>query len=567
VPSDSALMRGDTGDFARPLDAGVIVAAGRLLADRYELAHHVASGGMASVWQATDRILGRQVAVKVLHPHLAADPTFLERFRAEGRSAARLSHAAVVAIYDTVSEPGCEAIVMELVEGQTLRSFLDSNGPMAFADAVAVVDQVAGALEAAHDAGIVHRDIKPGNILLCADRRVKVTDFGIAKAATEQTSADQTTDGVLLGTAKYLAPEQVAGHPVDGRADLYSLGVVLYETLAGTVPFDGETPAATALARLERDPPPITSRRAGVPPGLVGVVDIALARDPAARFASAAAMRTSLAAALVPPPPLVDPTVVLTDLDRAAAGRLDPGPAVAATRRSPEPVIVGERDTLRALVVGVVVVGAFVLGIALFAATTIGRDLYDRAWSTVTDTIVNDRGSDPAQAPPGEAGGGDGEPVVPVTDAGADDPADAISIVSVADFDPEGDGREHPDRAPLAADGAPGTFWHSERYDSRQFGNLKSGVGLVVALDGTRPVNRLEVVSPTRGWAGRVFVSDGAAADLGGWGQPVDGRVGVDGTVRFDLRGVVGSHLLVWFTDLGDELPRPRIEVAELAVS
>ena len=143
----------------------------------------------------------------------------------------------------------------------------------------------------------------------------------------------------------------------------------------------------------------------------------------------------------------------------------------------------------------------------------------------------------------------------------------AVAVVSVTDFDPEGDQVEHPARAPLAADGAPDTFWHSERYDTRQFGNLKSGVGLVVALDGARPLNRLEVVSPTRGWAGRVFVSDGAAADLGGWGQPIDGRVGVDGTARFDLRGVVGSHLLVWFTDLGDELPRPRIEVVELAVS
>jgi serine/threonine-protein kinase len=566
VPTDSALMRSDTGDFARPLDAGVIVAAGQTLAGRYELAHHVASGGMASVWQATDRILGRQVAVKILHPHLAADPTFLERFRAEGRSAARLSHSAVVAIYDTVSEPGCEAIVMELVEGQTLRSFLDTNGPLAFADAVAVVDQVAGALEAAHDAGIVHRDIKPGNILLCADRRVKVTDFGIAKATTDRTSADQTTDGVLLGTAKYLAPEQVAGHAVDGRADLYSLGVVLYETLTGTVPFDGDTPAATALARLERDPPPITSRRAGLPSGLVAVVDIALARDPAARFASAAAMRASLAAALVPPPPpMVDPTVVLTDLDRAAAGQLDAAPVAPSPRRPPEPVIVGERDTLRAVVVGVVVIGAFALGIALFAATTIGRDLFERAWSTATDTIVDDTGSARAQAPPGaDSGAGS---AAPVTDTVAAGTADTMAIVSVTDFDPEGDGREHADRAPLAADGAPGTFWHSERYDTRQFGNLKAGVGLVVALDGTRPLNRLEVVSPTRGWAGRVFVSDGAAADLGGWGQPVDGRVGVDGTVRFDLRGVVGSHLLVWFTDLGDELPRPRIEVAELIVS
>ena len=553
--------------------AGVTV--GRVLAGRYTLARHVASGGMASVWEATDEVLGRRVAVKILHPHLAADPAFLERFRAEGRSAARLSHSAVVAIYDTVSEPDCDAIVMELVEGQTLRAFLDASGPPSLADAVTMIDQVAGALEAAHDAGIVHRDIKPGNILLCADRRVKVTDFGIAKAVTD---TDQTTDGVLLGTAKYLAPEQVAGTTVDGRADLYSLGVVLYETLTGTVPFEADTPAATALARLERDPPPVTSRRSGVPPGLVAVVDTALAREPTARFPSAAAMRRALSTSLVPPPPIVDPTAVLRDLQPTPAPPPPPiaapvaMPASVATPRGPDPVVIGGGDPLRALVVGAVVLGALVLGIALFAATTVGRDLYERARSAVTDTFTADR--TPADRTPADRT--DAAPSAPTDDGTAPDSvtgavsggsSEVVDVVSITDFDPEGDGSEHAARTALAFDGAPATFWHSERYDSRQFGNLKSGVGLVVALDGTRPLERLEVVSPTRGWAGRVFVSDGAAADLGGWGQPVDGRVGVDGTARFDLRGVVGSHVLLWFTDLGDELPRPRVEVAEIAVS
>lgn len=528
---------------------------------------------MASVWKATDRILSRAVAVKVLHPHLAEDPGYLERFRAEGRSAARLSHAAVVAIYDTVSEPGCEAIVMELVEGETLRSLLDAHGPLPFPEAVAVVDQVAAALEAAHDAGIVHRDIKPGNILLCADRRVKITDFGIATSAT---GGDPTAGGVLMGTAKYLAPEQVEGRAVDGRTDLYSLGIVLYEALTGTVPFEGDTPAATAAARLERDPPPLASRRAGVPPGLAAVVTVALARDPADRFPSASALRASLATATMPPPPPVDPTVVLgphgVDPARVATAPADPARVAAAAadpaaRRAQEPVVVGGSGALRAVVVGAVVAGSLLLGMALFAATTLGRDLYQRALSAVSDTVTGDGG--PTVVPPSPAGAAEdtADDAAPAQGTDAEAPAGSVLIASVSDFDPEGDGTEHRDRAPLAADGAPGTFWHSERYDTREFGNLKSGVGLVVALDGTRPVNRLEVTSPTRGWAGRVFVSDGAAADLGGWGQPVDGRVDVDGTVRFDLRGVVGSHLLLWFTDLGDELPRPRVEVSELDVS
>ncbi len=571
-------MPDHTVDEARP---AVGVAPGRVLGGRYELAGHVASGGMASVWQATDRVLDRRVAVKILHAHLAADPTFLARFRAEGRAAARLSHASVVAIFDTVSEPDCEAIVMELVEGETLRSFLDTHGPRPVADAVSMIDQVAGAIEAAHDAGIVHRDIKPGNILLCPDRGVKVTDFGIAKAAA---GTDHTADGMLLGTAKYLAPEQVAGQSVDGRADLYSLGVVLYEILTGTVPFDAETPAATALARLDQEPPSVTTRRRDLPPQLVTVIDTLLAREPGDRYPTAAAVRGALAGALVPPPPVIDPTIALPDQrapdpatshrDSCDPARSAPVPRAAngsrATPRVPDPVVVGDRDPLRAVVVGVVVLGTLVLGIGLLAATAIGRDLYERIRSGVADTIVDDR-DDAAQPPPSpdQAAGGD-PAAVPVADTVANVPeanADRVPIIEVTDFDPQGDGREHSARAALAADDDPATFWHSERYDSRQFGNLKGGVGIVIAIDANQPLDRLDVRSPTRGWTGRVFVSDGAAADLAGWDEPIDGRVDVDGDARFDLRGVVGTHLLVWFTDLGDELPRPRIEVSELVVS
>ena len=186
---------------------------GRLLAERYRLHRPIASGGMARVWEATDEVLTRRVAVKVLHPHLAADESFVRRFRAEAIAAARLTHPSIVSVYDTLStDDGVNAIVMELVVGTTMRADLDQHGPMRLPSVLAIGTQVADALGAAHASGLVHRDVKPANILLSADGRVLVADFGIAKAAV---GADLTSDGSMVGTAKYLAPEQVEGRPVD----------------------------------------------------------------------------------------------------------------------------------------------------------------------------------------------------------------------------------------------------------------------------------------------------------------------------------------------------------------
>ena len=264
--------------------------AGRLLAGRYRLERSLASGGMAQVWDGLDQTLARRVAIKVLHPHLARDASFVARFRAEAVAAARLSHPSIVSVYDTCSEDGIEAIVMELVVGTTMRADLDEHGPMRLPAVLAIGTQVADALGAAHASGLVHRDVKPANILLAADGRVLVADFGIAKAAEGN---DLTTAGAMVGTAKYLAPEQVEAGPIDGRADLYALGVVLYEALAGVAPFVADTDAATALARLHRDPRPLRELRPEVPEPVAAVVHQALQRDPARRFATAAAMRTA----------------------------------------------------------------------------------------------------------------------------------------------------------------------------------------------------------------------------------------------------------------------------------
>ncbi len=241
---------------------------------------------MAQVWRALDLTLDRWVAVKILHGHLADDASFVSRFRHEARAAARLNHRCIVAVYDTVSSQGVDAIVMELVRGKTLREHLEVHGALRPARAVEIAADVAEALHTAHLSGIVHRDVKPANIMLADDGRVLVADFGIAKA---EGGGDLTDTGSVLGTAKYVAPEQLRGDAADPRTDVYSLGAVLYEMLAGTPPFDSDTEAATALARLHQDPPALADRDAAVPLWLDTVVVRALDRRPDHRFTTRAA--------------------------------------------------------------------------------------------------------------------------------------------------------------------------------------------------------------------------------------------------------------------------------------
>src|SRR4051812_14829149 len=271
------------------------LAAGTLLGDRYELQEVVGSGGMAAVWRGHDRVLDRPVAVKVLHARLADDPAFLERFKAEAMASARLTHPNVVSVFDTGADGPVAYIVMELVDGRTLRERLADGGPMEPEEAAAVMVQVLNGLQFAHEHGLIHRDIKPANVLLTTDGRVKVSDFGIAKAAYGAT-ADPTTTGKVLGSVPYLAPEQVEGRPLDARADVYGAGAMLYELLTGRPPFTAETDLAAAMLRLTNDPIPPRAVRSGIPRGVDTVVMRALARDPDARFPGAAAM----AAALVP---------------------------------------------------------------------------------------------------------------------------------------------------------------------------------------------------------------------------------------------------------------------------
>ena len=531
-----------------PFPAAGSVPPGLVLGRRYVLGHLLARGGMADVWQATDNVLNRQVAVKILHAHLAADTTFVDRFRTEALAAARLHHPSIVAIFDTCSEPpvegrpGIEAIVMELVKGHTLRHELDTHGAMDPMVAVNLGADVADALHAAHHAGLVHRDIKPANILLCDDQRVMITDFGIAKIRDD---GDHTQTGIMLGSVKYLAPEQVESKPVDARTDVYALGVVLYEAVCGSVPFDADTPAATALARLHTTPPHPRQVKATVPAALDAVVMKAMARDADQRYATAAEMRLALLATRAVPQQLDPDITQVGHIPRPsgapATGGAPPAGAAPATAGAASAPAAAEAPPRRrgrrwglALLAFVVIAAA--LGVAgfLFSRTDSGKDIVDDL-NPVESTLVPS-----------------GEPL-PIVDIKTLDP-------------PNGDGSENDDLAPLALDDDPASAWSTDQYDSRTFGNLKTGVGIYVELEADAPLGSLEVASPTQGWAAQVYVTERPGAALADWGEPVAEQADIAGNATFDLQGKQGRFVLLWLTDLGNAPPRVYVEITNLDV-
>ena len=516
----------ETGNPPQPTQGPI--APGRVLGARYTLQHRIAAGGMAEVWQATDGVLQRQVAVKVLYPHLAADQTFLARFRSEALAAARLHHPGIVAVFDTVSEPatGVEAIVMELVRGKTLREHLDSRGVLDPAEAIDIAVEVADALGAAHAAGMVHRDVKPANILLTDDGRVMVTDFGIAKLADQP---DHTQTGTMIGSVKYLAPEQVEGARVDGRADLFALGVVLYEALGGRAPWVADTQTATAVARLHQGPIPLHDLRPEVPPALEQVVLRSLARAPDDRYATADAMRRALVAARSSGAARRPTPVPRPELDHTPVHTPAPARAESPPRRR-------RRSAVAYVTLLLILAAVTVVGILLYR-TTAGEDALTK--------VADETGIDLPGAR--EAG--------------------PLPIAAVGSFDPPpGDGAEGDDGAAAATDGDDATAWRTEMYDSRAFGNLKDGVGIWVRLEDESVIRTVRLTSPTSDWGVELYVADRQGATLADWGEPIATRAGAGDEVELDAGGAAGSFVLVWITDLGDGPPRVFTEIAEIEV-
>ncbi len=519
--------------------------SGQLVGGRYQLSRLIAAGGMAEVWEAVDTVLERRVAVKILHGHLAADDGFLARFRTEAVAAARLHHPSIVSIFDTCTDDGVEAIVMELVRGRTLRQALDEEGHLEPARVVDIAAAVADALQAAHRAGLVHRDIKPANILLCDDNRVMVTDFGIAKVRDDP---DRTQTGTMLGSVKYLAPEQVEGGPVDGRADIYALGIVAYEALTGQAPFVAETQAATALARLHAMPPRPRQLRPEIPAALDDVVMRAVARYPDDRFATAADLRAALLASRPGGSPTVRPAAPPADPDHtpiiavptaAAAHGLPMGrPGAVAPARPMGPVDLPPPRRRRAVwpvfVVLLVLVALGVAGVLVYRTTT-GQKVLDAAANS-------------------------GLPVPGIKN-------DPLPIVEARAFDPApGDGKEDDADTGKAFDGNGATGWRTEMYDTRKLGGIKPGVGLWVKLAKPSTVRSVKVTSPTQGWAAQIYVAAQPGASLQEWGEPVASKTDISGSADFETGAVEGQYVLVWITDLGNGPPRVFAEIDELTV-
>jgi predicted Ser/Thr protein kinase len=337
-----------------------MVQPSRVLNDRYEVDKPLGRGGMAQVFRGTDRVLGRTVAIKVLDQKHRNDAKFVTRFRREAQAAAGINHPNVVSVFDTGSEDGLHYIVMEYVDGETLDDVLAREKVLPPERVVAIAEPVARALDAAHQKGMVHRDVKPGNIMLDRSGTVKVVDFGIARAAADDTL---TQTGIVLGTAAYLSPEQAQGVPVDPRSDVYSLGCVLYEMLTGRKPFTGDSALAIAYKHVREDPAPPSQVNPDIPPELEAVVMTAMAKDPAQRFPSGGAMQEALSAAATGEMPAMaavgaEATEPLAGGDTAVMTTPETAPG--------EPPERPDRWWLPWLVIAVILVALIVLGFLAF---------------------------------------------------------------------------------------------------------------------------------------------------------------------------------------------------------
>lgn len=519
----------DTAEEGAEQPTAATDGAAQVLGGRYLLEECIANGGMAAVWRAHDELLARTVAVKVLHDHLAADDAFRERFRREAIAAAKLTHPNVVSLYDTGQSEGTVFLVMEFVDGVTLRRVIADLGMLDPEQAATVGEKIARALAYAHDRGLVHRDVKPANILLSDDGTVKVADFGIAKVA--EAAEDLTRTGTVLGTAAYVAPEQVLGQEVDGRTDQYALGCVLYETLTGRQPFKGENAVATAAQRLESDPLPLRSLRPDIPRELDDIVRRAMSRAPQDRFPSATQLADALSPFAAPDHTRAIPGLVRTP-GGTGPGGTHGGAAGARGPAADESFLRSEGRWL-----------APVLALLLLAGALVGVGL-------ATGVLESGDGFPIQFARDGvERGGG----------------AQLVPAVAISAFDPPpGDGVENDADLTHLLDGNPQTHWRTELYDNAALGNLKDGVGFWVDLGSAHEIDAVALRTSTPGVRYEVRLADAPAPSVDAW--TLAGTVesaGPEVTEVALAEQVEGRYLLIWIT--GQLQPRNGRYTAEFS--
>jgi serine/threonine-protein kinase len=469
---------------------------GTVLSGRYRLESKLGSGGMSTVYLARDETLERWVSAKVMHREITDQPDQLERFRREARAVAQLSHPNVVAVIDAGEDGGYPYIVFEYVEGETLKQRIDRLGRLPVDEAAAYAIEIGRGLAAAHARRLVHRDVKPQNVLIDADGRAKVTDFGIARSLEAH---GLTKTGRVLGTTDYVAPEQAMGQSVDARCDIYSLGVLLYEMLDGEVPFQADTQVGVAMKHVNEQMPDVQQRRPEISSALAAVIERATAKDPKKRYPDMLAFLADLEGAL--------------EVEIARSGTAH-GQATSVLDEVPRRKLLTPR---RMSTAGVALVLAATAAALLIAALT-GNEQ------------KNGQGAVPSGAP--------------------------IPLASANDFDPFGDnGEEHPEEVPSAIDGDPDTGWTTETYQTSpviQDSASKQGVGLIVDAGDPVAARTITLRSAEAGWDVDIYGAlDGPPTALSGWGSPIGSFDGVSTDQSIQLDATASArYYLIWITKL-----------------
>ena len=487
---------------------------GTLLSARYRIDEPIGRGGMSTVYKGFDTTLERAVAIKVMHRDVARDADHYERFRREAKAIAKLSSPYVVGVIDAGEDDGQPFIVLEFVQGQTLKQRIKDPHALGIGEAVAYAIEIARGLHAAHEAGIVHRDVKPQNVLLDEEGAARVTDFGIARSLADE---GLTADGRVLGTTDYVSPEQALGHAVTPQSDLYSLGVVLFEMLTGDVPFHGDNQVAVAMCHVREELPDVQSRRPEVSSALAAVLDRATAKDLDVRHATAAALIADLEDALA--------------IEASRAGQVT-GEATTVLRTLPE-------STRRRIPGGVLHPARWLAAMTILAVLAV-----------LVAALVAGR----THRGTGTSGA--------ATSSGLH--AVSLSQNSARDYDPFGTQGEHPETVGNVVDRQPPT-WSTEQYAGGQLG--KPGVGVVIDARPSVIAKQLEIRSVSTGWSGRVFAAPNGPLpttfDDPAW-VPVGTITDAQRRTRVPLN-TAGKNLrwyLVWIEQLG--AGNDHVEIGEL---